>query len=195
MYLGEGEYVAAGGLVDLKEFYAGFHDVQRIDHQGYPVQEVRLGTDSPGVSGLDEVVELLFVGAWYNVPYLARAFVVIIEGIDIEVFHVPAERGELHADVDPGRGHPTDFLVLKPRYLQQRLLRLVGVVQIEQVRVVLELRVPTPALGRRREPTTVFDSGQVRCILNLHFLVLIYIDQIAHIWGPTPTTRIRPHPC
>ena len=56
-------------------------------------------------------IEGLLVRTWNYIPSFYSSFVIIVERINPEVFHMPAEAGEEASHVDPRMGDPTYFLL------------------------------------------------------------------------------------
>lgn len=84
-------------------------------------------------------VELLLVGLRHHVPCFCGAGVAVVDGVEQKVLHVPAERREEHAHVDPGDGDPTDGLVSLLSHSGDAGGRLVEVVQIKIIRRIVKM--------------------------------------------------------
>lgn len=91
---------------------------------------------------------------------------VVVDGVEPEILHVPAEGGESHAHVHPGHSHPADVLLLLIGDPQDRIAGLVHIVQVVQARVVVEILVRGLAVGVERESAAQFVHGQISCILH-----------------------------
>ncbi len=97
----------------------------------------------------------------------------------VQVLHVPAESSELHADVEPGLGDPTDVDAFADTGLGESMLRLIQIVQI--------VKTPTIVLGTlsavlKEGPDLA--GGQVGGIvdLGLEALVLGVCDNVPELF-------------
>lgn len=155
MYFREGEDVAPRSVVDFVDVDPRRNNLEGVHHKGDAVQSIGFAHQGLRHLGPGELVELLLVGAGNDVPYLAAAPMVVVDGANVQVLDVPAEGGELHAEVHPRSRHSADLFIPQIRNRKHRLGRLVDIVQVEQARAVVEGRVRAPAPGGVRETAPV----------------------------------------
>ena len=87
-------------LVSLVDGDAVIDEFERVHHECDAVEQSFLA-GFQAVSFFDVGVEFLFMGARDHVPCLNSTLVVVVQRVDPQVLHVPAERRKLHAHVDP----------------------------------------------------------------------------------------------
>lgn len=122
----ESAHVLSHLLVGLVDGDSLLNELERIEHKGDPVEQVAATS-----LVLDVLVELVLVALRDDVPGLGGARVAVVEGVEPEILDVPAEGGEHHAHVDPGRGDAANVLLAAVYDFKDGRGRLVDVVEVE----------------------------------------------------------------
>jgi hypothetical protein len=130
----EGQNVVLGVLISLVDLDSMFHQLKGVNHESNAVEELPL-------SGLvqDIGIEFIFVGFGNHVPGLDASLVTIVDGVEPEILHVPAECREQHTHINPGDGDSTDFLLVLFADLENGALRLVDIVEVEGRSCIIEV--------------------------------------------------------
>ena len=126
MDLEEGNSEVPLPLVDLVDGNAMLDQFQRVDHEGDLLQQVFLALVLASL--LDIEVEVLLVFAGDDVPGFSLSEVVVVDGVDEKVLHVPAEGRKLHPQVHPGLSYPRYLVFLVLHHPQQGVGGFVDVV-------------------------------------------------------------------
>jgi hypothetical protein len=82
------------------------NELERVEHEGDAVEQV-----GSARSVTDVLIELLFELLRNDVPRFCIPFMIVIDGVQPQILHVPAESGEHHSHVHPWRGHSANVLL------------------------------------------------------------------------------------
>ncbi len=66
---------------------------------------------------------------------------IIIDGVEPEILHMPAEGGESHSHIDPRNGDATDELLFLIRNFEDGSRWFVGIIQVIQTRIIIKVLV------------------------------------------------------
>jgi hypothetical protein len=88
---------------------------------------------------------------------------------------MPAKGGELHAHVHPRQGDAANLLLFLSDDAQEGSGRPIGVVEVEEVCLVLEISVQPVVDLPCGETASVVGGGQVRSVFNRHLVVLVWV--------------------
>jgi hypothetical protein len=127
----EGEDVLSRHLEGLVHFHLLLLEVAWVDHGVYVQKDVGILFEKEEVLLLRCFLELFSLVLRDTVPELGLPPMVVVDGVEHQIFIVPAEGGVFHADVEPGDVDPRD--VLYSGELKQRLGLAADVAQVPRV--------------------------------------------------------------
>ena len=93
---------------------------------------------------------------------------------------MPAKGGELHSEVHPGLGDPRYFIVFVFDYSEEGVRGFVDVVKIEQVFLIIEVRVQPIMNFAGWESTSIEVGWQISTVLHSHGVFLIFLVTTVH---------------
>ena len=135
----ECENIASLLLIDLSDLDAMLDQIERVEHQSNPVKDIGPRLEKLTKLYFSKGIKLLLLGFWHHIPGFGRAQMVVVQTVDVEVLNVPAERGKLHSQIDPGRCHSANSLGFVLDDPEKGLLGLIDIVEIVEILLILQL--------------------------------------------------------
>ena len=97
-------------MVDFVDRNTSFDQFEWIHHECDFFQQVFLSAILEMLPHI--LIEILLVLSRNNIPSFGFPKMVVVNGVDKEVLHVPAEGGKLHSQVHPGLSYSRYFILL-----------------------------------------------------------------------------------
>jgi hypothetical protein len=104
------------------------NELKWVEHEGDTIKQIGSARSFTHI-----FIKLFFELLRNDVPRFCITFMIVIDGIQPKILHMPAKSGEHHSHVYPWSGYSANVLLSTVCDFQYRHWRFVNVVQVEQV--------------------------------------------------------------